>query len=173
MKKLKTTWNIWQWFHRGCQFFLPMTIKLTQIRSKAQPLQLIHWQLMSSKKFNEKTTTLKVWRALINSLPRNNIWSSFPLGNPLCAKYTHFKSLKGTSKIFCPYLLPWFVLENTQKIVFQTSNLPLTFQNIWNFFFFMGISSLSLVFKSNLCHIIWTWKNTPKISPFFRGWGWF
>jgi hypothetical protein len=70
-------------------------------------------------------------------------------------------------------LLPWFVLENTQKIVFQTSNLPLTFQNIWNFFFFMGISSLSLVFKSNLCHIIWTWKNTPKISPFFRGWGWF
>jgi hypothetical protein len=34
------------------------------------------------------------------------------------------------------------------------------------FFFFMDISSL-LTFKSNLCHIIWTWKNTPKISPIF------
>jgi hypothetical protein len=50
---------------------------------------------------------------------------------------------------------------------FQTSNLPLTFQNKW-FFFFMGIFNLPLVFKGNLCHIIWTWKNTPKVSPFFR-----
>jgi hypothetical protein len=79
----------------------------------------------------------------------------------------------GASKTFYTYLLPWFLLENTQKTKFQTSNL-LAFQNKW--FFFMGISSL-LAFKSNLCHIIWTWKstpkNSPKISPFLRGWGWF
>jgi hypothetical protein len=38
-------------------------------------------------------------------------------------------------------------------------------------FFFMGISSLLLAFKSNLCHIIWTWKNTPKVSLIFQGLG--
>jgi hypothetical protein len=35
----------------------------------------------------------------------------------------------------------------------------------------MGISNLPLAFKSNFCHIIWTWKSTPKaslkISPIF------
>ncbi len=52
--------------------------------------------------------------------------------------------------------------------------LPSPFQNKW-FFFFMGISSLSLTSQNNLCHIIWTWKNTPKVSPtillLFRGLG--
>jgi hypothetical protein len=39
------------------------------------------------------------------------------------------KEIMGASKIFCTYLLPCFLLENTKKIVFQTSNLPLTVQN--------------------------------------------
>jgi hypothetical protein len=29
----------------------------------------------------------------------------------------------------------------------------------------MGISSLLLVFQNKMCHIIRTWKNTPKVSP--------
>ncbi len=41
--------------------------------------------------------------------------------------------------------------------------------------FFMGISTLLLVSQNNLCHIIWTSKSTPKVSPtimsFFRGVG--
>jgi hypothetical protein len=41
--------------------------------------------------------------------------------------------------------------------------------------FFMGISSLLLTFQINLCHIIWTSKNTPKVSliitSFFKGLG--
>jgi hypothetical protein len=28
--------------------------------------------------------------------------------------------------------------------------------------FFMGISCTPLIFLSNLCHIIWTWKNMQK-----------
>jgi hypothetical protein len=39
----------------------------------------------------------------------------------------------------------------------------------------MGISNLPLAYQSNLCHIIWIWKNTPIISPtiksFFQGLG--
>jgi hypothetical protein len=35
----------------------------------------------------------------------------------------------GASKIFYTYLLPCSLFENTKKIVFQTSNLPLAFQN--------------------------------------------
>jgi len=35
----------------------------------------------------------------------------------------------GASKIFYTYLLLCFLLENTKKINFQTSNLPLAFQN--------------------------------------------
>jgi hypothetical protein len=58
-----------------------------------------------------------------------------------------------------------FYLKTQKKTFFQTSNLPLVFQNKWNFSFFMGISSLPLAFKRNLCHIIWTWKSIPKISP--------
>ncbi len=42
-------------------------------------------------------------------------------------------------------------------------------------FFFLGIFSLHLTFQNNLCHIIWTWKNTSKVSPtimsFFKGLG--
>jgi hypothetical protein len=80
----------------------------------------------------------------------------------------------GASKIFCTYLFPCFLLENMKRIVYQTSNVPLTFQKKW-FFFPISIFSLFLTFKSNLCHIIWTWKNTPrispKISPIFEGLG--
>jgi len=35
----------------------------------------------------------------------------------------------GANKIFCTYLLPCFLLEHTKKIVFQTFNLLLAFQN--------------------------------------------
>jgi hypothetical protein len=43
---------------------------------------------------------------------------------------------KGASKIFCTYLLLFFLLENIKKKI-QISNLPLAFQNKW-FFFFHG-----------------------------------
>jgi hypothetical protein len=36
---------------------------------------------------------------------------------------------QGARKIFCTYLLPCFLLENTKKLVFQTSSLLLAFQN--------------------------------------------
>jgi hypothetical protein len=35
----------------------------------------------------------------------------------------------GASKIFCTYLLPYFLLENTKKTKFQTSKLLLAFQS--------------------------------------------
>jgi hypothetical protein len=42
---------------------------------------------------------------------------------------------------------------------------------------FMGSFNLHIGSQSNLCHIIWTWKSTPKVTPkissFFRGWEWF
>jgi len=68
----------------------------------------------------------------------------------------------GVSKIFCTYLSPCFLLENT-RIFFQTFNLPRAFQNKW-ILFFMVTSSLPLTFKKNLCHIIWTWKSTPIVA---------
>jgi hypothetical protein len=73
----------------------------------------------------------------------------------------------GASKIFCTYLLPFFLLENTKNTVFQTSNLPLAFQNKWILFFHRHLYP-PLTFKNNLCHIIWTWKSTPKVSSIFK-----
>jgi hypothetical protein len=39
----------------------------------------------------------------------------------------------GASKIFYTYLLPCFLLETTKKIIFQSFNFFLAFQNKWNF----------------------------------------
>jgi len=62
-----------------------------------------------------------------------------------------------------------FYLKTQKK---QNFKVLLAFQSKWNFLFFMAIFSF-LAFKSNLCHIIWTWKIRQKYPPLFRGWGWF
>jgi len=77
----------------------------------------------------------------------------------------------GARKIFCTYIYI-YILESPKKC-FKSLNLLLTFQNKWNIFFIMGILSFPLAFQINLCYIIWTSKNTPKVSliitSFFRG----
>jgi hypothetical protein len=72
-------------------------------------------------------------------------WFGFSI-KPLKLQYPHHQLThvhvtlpsSGASKIFCTYLLPCFLLENTKKIVFWTFNLLLAFQNKWNFCFFHG-----------------------------------
>jgi hypothetical protein len=51
------------------------------------------------------------------------------MGGNIIINHATFLSLLGARKIFWTYFLPCFLLENTKKIVFQTSNLPLAFQN--------------------------------------------
>jgi hypothetical protein len=56
-------------------------------------------------------------------------------------------------------------LFSTQKQKTKNSNLPQTFQTKWSISFSLWASSLPLTSQNNLCHIIWIWKSTPKISP--------
>jgi hypothetical protein len=78
------------------------------------------------------------------------------------------------NKIFSACFFFCFLFENIKKIVLNFLNFLLMFQNKWNLYFFMNISILSLASNSNVCHIIWIWKNISKVSQkhssFFKDW---
>jgi hypothetical protein len=60
-------------------------------------------------------------------------------------------------------LVTMFSTWKQEKKVLNFSNLPLAFENKKKKkVFLIIIYSLLLPFQSNLCHIIWTWKNAPK-----------
>ncbi len=71
----------------------------------------------------------------------------------------------GASKIFCIYLLPCFLLENTKKIVFQTSNLLLVFQKKKTFSFFSWASLASLQHFKSICVISFGLEKVPQKYP--------
>ncbi len=56
-----------------------------------------------------------------------------------------------------------FYLKTWKKQNFKLPTFLYHFKT--NVFFFMGMSSLSLAFKSKLCHMIWTWKNIHIYYP--------
>jgi hypothetical protein len=76
-----------------------------------------------------------------------NTWEFFLSGFERMSFNKHVP--QSAKKIFCTYLLPCFLLENTKKSVIQTFNLPLAIQN--NEFFFSWASLASFYLSKAIC----------------------